>query len=208
MPKQSSKRSPITKEKILLEAEQLYSVGGYEAINLQIISEALGVTKAALFYHFENKQTLFAELLEFLLLRYNHMIVANFAENKSDKKPPASETKFLNLSLALTEQPMFDVYRYLRSEQHHLSKTQQASLQHACTELLFSPIKQAFKVELEQGELRVQNINIATSLYLSFCNLASLLRNMERGALSTSGLKEMFEVFWYGMSAKKSSSRK
>jgi TetR/AcrR family transcriptional regulator, mexJK operon transcriptional repressor len=192
------KKSEQTRAQALLEAERLYSLGGYEAINLQTIAEAIGVTKAALFYHFESKQVLFVTLLDEMLVRYNQMIGSSLGKAKG-----SSEAQFLALSLALSKQPMFDAFRFLRSEQQHLSAAQQAQLQRSCNELLFRPIKRAFTVALERGEIPKINVNTASSLFLSFCVLASSMRATEYGALSSAGHKEMFAMFWHGVASHK-----
>jgi TetR/AcrR family transcriptional regulator, mexJK operon transcriptional repressor len=191
------KKSEQTRAQALLEAERLYSLGGYEAINLQTIAEAVGVTKAALFYHFESKQALFVALLEEMLGRYNQMIGSSVGQAKG-----SSEAQFLALSLTLSKQPMFDAFRFLRSEQQHLSREQQAQLQYSCNELLFRPIKRAFTLALERGEIAKVNVTTASSLFLGFCVLASSMRAMEHGTLSLAGHKEMFSVFWHGVAKK------
>jgi TetR/AcrR family transcriptional regulator, mexJK operon transcriptional repressor len=188
------KKSERTRAQALLEAEHLYSLGGYEAINLQTISEAVGVTKAALFYHFENKQALFVAMLDEMLERYSQLIDSSFGEAKAPSK-----AQFLALSLSLSKQPMFDAFRFLRSEQQHLSLEQQAQLQRSCNELLFRPIKQAFTLALERGEIRKVNVSVASSLFLGFCVLSSAMRATEHGALSVAGHKEMFVMFWHGV---------
>src|SRR5262245_13927619 len=53
-----------TRERILAVAMELFTDQGYEATSLRQISERLGVTKAALYYHFQSKEELFAALLE------------------------------------------------------------------------------------------------------------------------------------------------
>jgi TetR/AcrR family transcriptional regulator, mexJK operon transcriptional repressor len=193
MPARSTPKSAQTRAQALLEAERLYSAGGYDAINLQTIAEAVGVSKAALFYHFEGKQVLFVSMLEAMLERYNQLIEAN-----SKRSFPSNEAQFLALSLALSSQPMFDAFRFLRSEQHHLSLEQQGLLRHSCTAFLFRPIKQAFMVALERNEIRKVNVSSASNLFLGFCVLASSMRAMEFGALTLAGHKEMFAMFWYG----------
>jgi TetR/AcrR family transcriptional regulator, mexJK operon transcriptional repressor len=177
----------------MLEAERLYSAGGYDAINLQTIAVAIGVSKAALFYHFEGKQALFVSMLEAMLERYSQLIEAN-----TKRSFPSSEAQFLALSLALSSQPMFDAFRFLRSEQHHLSAEQQGLLRHSCTQFLFRPIKQAFTIALERDEIRKVNVSAASNLFLGFCVLASSMRAMEFGALTPAGHKEMFAIFWHG----------
>ncbi len=196
MPKRPSDQpaTSATRERILLEAEILYHQGGFGAINLQVIADRMSMTKAALFYYFSSKQSLFAALLEGMLERYDQMIRTSLSD-----QPAASEAQFLALSFALSRQPMFDAFRFLRSEQHHLSQEQQHQLQRSCDALLFRPIKRAFALALERDEIRKVNVGTASSLFLGFCVLASSLRVMDRGALLEADHKEMFAMFWRGV---------
>jgi TetR/AcrR family transcriptional regulator, mexJK operon transcriptional repressor len=189
-------KSAQTRAQALLEAERLYSAGGYDAINLQTIAEAVGVSKAALFYHFDGKQALFVAVLETMLERYSHLIEIHMRNAKG-----SGEAQFLALSLALSKQPMFDAFRFLRSEQHHLSPEHQEQLRRSCTALLFRPIKQAFARALESEGLRSVDISMASDLFLGFCVLASSMRSLEYGALSVARHKEMFAMFWHGVAA-------
>jgi TetR/AcrR family transcriptional regulator, mexJK operon transcriptional repressor len=193
MPARSTPKSAQTRTQALLEAERLYSAGGYDAINLQTIAMAIGVSKAALFYHFDGKQALFVAMLDAMLERYSRII-----ETNAKQSFPSSESQFLALSLALSSQPMFDAFRFLRSEQHHLLPEQQGLLRQSCTTFLFRPIKQAFTLALERDEVRKVNVGTASNLFLGFCVLASSMRAMEFGALTIAGHKEMFAMFWHG----------
>jgi TetR/AcrR family transcriptional regulator, mexJK operon transcriptional repressor len=193
MPAKATPKSAQTRAQALLEAERLYSAGGYDAINLQTIAVAIGVSKAALFYHFDGKQALFVAMLDAMLERYSQII-----ETNAKRLHGSSESQFLALSLSLSSQPMFDAFRFLRSEQHHLSSEQQGLLRHSCTAFLFRPIKQAFTQALERDEIRKVNVGAASNLFLGFCVLASSMRAMEFGALTLAGHKEMFAMFWHG----------
>ena len=48
-----------TKEKILAVALQLFAIDGYEAVSVSKIAEKLGITKGALYKHYENKKDIF-----------------------------------------------------------------------------------------------------------------------------------------------------
>jgi AcrR family transcriptional regulator len=52
----------ITRERILEIALELFSEQGYDKTSLREIAERLGVTKAALYYHFERKEDILLEL--------------------------------------------------------------------------------------------------------------------------------------------------
>jgi AcrR family transcriptional regulator len=53
-----------TRQRILDEAQALFVERGYEATSLREIAERVGVTKAALYYHFTSKEELLRALLE------------------------------------------------------------------------------------------------------------------------------------------------
>jgi AcrR family transcriptional regulator len=53
-----------TRERILKVASELFIDQGFEATSLRQISERLGFTKAALYYHFRSKDEIFAALVE------------------------------------------------------------------------------------------------------------------------------------------------
>jgi AcrR family transcriptional regulator len=61
---ETTKRRPrgATRERILDVALELFNEQGYDKTSLREIAERLGVTKAALYYHFERKEDILLEL--------------------------------------------------------------------------------------------------------------------------------------------------
>ena len=59
-----------TRERILAVANELFTEQGYEGTSLREIADRLGITKAALYYHFRSKDEILTTLLEpfFVLL--------------------------------------------------------------------------------------------------------------------------------------------
>jgi AcrR family transcriptional regulator len=64
-----------TRERILDAALELFVAQGYDGTSLRQIAEQLGVTKAALYYHFESKED---------ILRALHMRLHEFGKNALD----------------------------------------------------------------------------------------------------------------------------
>lgn len=60
-----------TKQEILDAALELFSVKGFEATSLSTIADAVGIRKASLYSHFENKQAILDALVEEVLSQYN-----------------------------------------------------------------------------------------------------------------------------------------
>ena len=59
-----------TKQEILDAALKLFSVQGYEATSISQLAEAVGIRKASLYSHFENKQAILDALMQTVLEGY------------------------------------------------------------------------------------------------------------------------------------------
>src|SRR5690606_10727595 len=59
----SPRAEPGTRERIQQVALELFTENGYEATSLREIAERLGVTKAALYYHFKTKDEIIESLV-------------------------------------------------------------------------------------------------------------------------------------------------
>ena len=62
------------RHKILTEATRLFAERGVEGTSLQDISDAVGVKKQSLLYHFPSKEALHASVLEHLLSRWSEAL--------------------------------------------------------------------------------------------------------------------------------------
>lgn len=66
MPKRTHEDSLETKRNILSSAKRLFSIRGYERTSLSDIAKYSGVTRGAIYWHFESKEDLLIELLDSL----------------------------------------------------------------------------------------------------------------------------------------------
>ena len=67
-----------TKQEILDAALELFSVQGYEATSISQLADAVGIRKASLYSHFENKQAILDALMQTTLEQYEkHSIFSN-----------------------------------------------------------------------------------------------------------------------------------
>lgn len=92
-----------TKQKILEAALELFSVQGYEATSISQLAEAVGIRKASLYSHFENKQAILDALIQTTLERYaQHSIFTkadwddpDFTRDKENLTPEAAAQMFM-----------------------------------------------------------------------------------------------------------------
>ena len=74
-----------TKQEILEAALDLFSVQGFEATSISQIASAVGIRKASLYSHFENKQAILDALVKDVLEQYEqNSIFARVDWNQSD----------------------------------------------------------------------------------------------------------------------------
>lgn len=81
-----------TKEKILAVALQLFAKDGYEAVSVSKIAEKLGITKGALYKHYENKKDIFNSIVA-RMSQSDHEIARKYGvpENVFDCAPEQYE---------------------------------------------------------------------------------------------------------------------
>ncbi|CAM4072994.1 MULTISPECIES: TetR/AcrR family transcriptional regulator [Flavobacterium] len=60
------RKSDFTKSRIIIESSNLFNTQGYKSTSLSEITEASGYTKGAIYRHFENKEALEIESLEYM----------------------------------------------------------------------------------------------------------------------------------------------
>jgi AcrR family transcriptional regulator len=73
-PAPAADSAPTTRERIPVVALQLFAEKGYDATSMREIAEHLGITKPALYYHFDSKEAIVRELLRELLVQVAELV--------------------------------------------------------------------------------------------------------------------------------------
>lgn len=98
-----------TKQEILDAALELFSVQGYEAASISQLAEAVGIRKASLYSHFENKQAILDALIQTTMEEYEkHSIFA-----KADWDAPAFTKDKENMTPEMATQMFIGQIRYI-----------------------------------------------------------------------------------------------
>ena len=89
-----------TKREILEASLELFSVQGYEATSVSQIADSVGIRKASLYSHFENKQAILEALVKDILRQYaEHSIFARknwgLSGEPAERLTPASAEKMI-----------------------------------------------------------------------------------------------------------------
>ena len=98
-----------TRQEILEAALELFSVQGYEATSISQLAEAVGIRKASLYSHFENKQAILDALIQTTMEEYEkHSIFA-----KADWDDPAFTKDKENMTPEMATQMVIGQIRYI-----------------------------------------------------------------------------------------------
>jgi AcrR family transcriptional regulator len=143
---------------ILSTAKNLFIQKGYHALSMREIAEAIGVTKAALYYHFKDKEELFLAILDLYLNETSAAIDQIIAG------PGNSAVKirmFVECILA-QQADQRAIIRLASQEMSQLSQTARKSFDGVYHEKFIDKIKAILRSGMENGEFRLMQPDVAT----------------------------------------------
>ncbi len=164
-PKQSDNMA--TSDNVLRVAAHHFMDGGYEAVSIESIADAVGVTKASIYYYFPNKADLFVSAIESLL-----MIILRESRRILDGPQPF-ETRLLILTevrLRVAE-TRFDFDRIIREAEPHLNADQNDRLRSAMDNMAHLVVG-TFERAMDAGEIRTADARFAAHAYFALLNVA------------------------------------
>jgi AcrR family transcriptional regulator len=135
---------------ILSAARRLFIEQGYRGLSMRQIAEAVGVTKPALYYHFQDKEQLFLAVLYDYLAEMDDLVEQAVHEGGS-----AAESMVL-LVRRIFDQPAEQraVIRLANQEMGHLSEAAQAELAQAYQQKFLGKIQSLIQGGIDTGEFR------------------------------------------------------
>jgi AcrR family transcriptional regulator len=106
-------RRKDTREQIRVVALQLFAERGYAGTSLREIAERLGVTKAAVYYHFPTKEDILASLLEDFLAQLDELIAWTEAQPRGTDTRRAALERYARMLGG----PKTDLARFMQEGQ-------------------------------------------------------------------------------------------
>lgn len=117
-------RGGQTKAEIERVALELFTVKGYDAVSMREISEHLGITKAALYYHFEGK----IDIVRSLLTDYETSLGELITWARGQAPTPEFRRELLDRWVELVRERGMAVIRFISANQHVLQEAKQDSV--------------------------------------------------------------------------------
>jgi AcrR family transcriptional regulator len=138
------------RRRILYEASLLFTRCGYSAISMREIAEACGITKAALYYHFKDKEGLILAILSENLDEMGRIIRI---ARESDPSARRRLTAFIRAVFALPVEQRSGI-RLASQEMSNLSPQARASFGQTYQAVFIGPLAEILAEGMQAGELR------------------------------------------------------
>jgi len=149
-------------ERILEEATRLFVAKGYAGISMREISEAVGVSKAGLYYHFKDKEALFMAILNANLDRLGRLIQKARQEGATTREQVSGMMRAI-FDLAPDQRALI---RLASQEMAHLSQASRAEFGRVYQIKFIHPVEEILRGGVERGELKPVNVQLATWILL------------------------------------------
>jgi AcrR family transcriptional regulator len=149
---------PGLREKILSTAKSLFILHGYHGLAMRQISEALNVSKPALYYHFKDKEELFLAILKAYLDEMEGAL------NQIAAKPVTCREKIrLFVAYVLVQPPgQRAIIRLASQEMGQLSDLARKSFERIYRDKFVGKVEAILKAGMDTGELKSVKPEVAT----------------------------------------------
>lgn len=182
------------RQRILQEATRLFARSGYSAISMREISEACGITKAALYYHFTDKEDLIVAIFTANLAEMSRLLETCRAAHSTTR---ARLTAFMR---AIFAQPVEKraIIRLASQEMPNLSAQVRLDFGRTYHDRFIGPLAGLLEEGMQDGELRPADSHQAVWVLLGMM-YPFFYPGQERPANLESAISLMTTVFFDGM---------
>lgn len=142
-----------SRERILDEAKVLFALHGYRGLSMRAIAEAVGISKAGIYYHFRDKEDLFTAIVHRYLDDLARLIDA------SQQAHVSVRTQVEDIVRAILRQPAEDraLVRLAGQEMAHLSEAARRRFDAAYEDQFIGRLRGVIAAGVARGELRALN---------------------------------------------------
>lgn len=150
------------RERILTEATRLFVSHGYHGISMREIAEAVGVSKAGLYYHFKDKEDLFLAILIANLEEIEQLI------QRAREEGATAQEQISRVMRAIFRRAPEQraIIRLASQEMAELSREARATFGRLYQEKFIHQIEDILRQGVARGELKPVNVRLATWLLL------------------------------------------
>jgi len=181
---------------ILVQAAPLFIAHGYHGLSMRQIAEALGVTKAALYYHFKDKETLFLAVLAAYLEKVEEVILQVQTEGHTCRQ----RIRLLVHRLLMQPAERRAVIRLASQEIAQVSPAARQAFWGTYHEKFIDLIQAILAEGISSGELRPVDPHLATWALLGMMHPYLYPAYADEVRLSETVMEQMLTIYLDGIS--------
>ncbi|RKP55174.1 TetR/AcrR family transcriptional regulator [Cohnella endophytica] len=184
---------PSMRDKVLNTASLLFMELGYEPVSINMIAERAGVTKASVYYYFENKAVLFTTSVTEMMSRICSYTLKHIQAH-SDMKTRLEQIALSKMSRSHVEfeSLMREAMPFLTEEQRQAIRTAENSIHMVLAE--------SFREAMEQGQIAQGNPMILSHAFSALLMIGNREFIGDRPVSGAEMAKEIIGLFWNGIS--------
>jgi len=182
---------------ILNKAKELFIEHGYHGLSMRQIAEAVEVTKAALYYHFKDKEALFLAILGAYLDEIQAAIEHILTEGTNSRQ------RIHLLVKHILRQPPKEraVIRLASQEMTHLSAPVRQQFRIAYKEQFIDLIRSILKDGIAKGEFRAMDSYLATWTLLGMIFPYLYPVHSDELEISDETIEQMMSIYFDGITS-------
>ena len=179
----------------------LFAAHGYRGVSMREIADAVGVSKAGLYYHFRDKESLFLAILTTELLQLESAI----EQARQQGETAREQVRLLMRTLFAQGQTHQTMIRLASQEMRQVSPAARAEFGRLYHEKFIGQVETILRTGIDRGELKPLNPTLITWMLLGMAYpFLQTSQEGEQTADSTENLiEEMICVFFDGVAASK-----
>lgn len=185
-------------KRILEEAARLFVGHGYPGISMRQIAAAVGLSKAGLYYHFEDKEHLLLALLQEHLAQIEAVLVEASGAADSTREQVAQ----LLYGIFALPPAQRSVIRLASQEVAHLSPAARQAFTQQYQRRFIARIEAIFQAGIDRGEIRSVDARLITWLLLGMAYPFFYPSSDQPRFVTEDVINVMVESFFDGLAAR------
>ncbi len=189
---------PDSRTRILQQATQLFIEQGYHRLSMRELAEAAGISKAGIYHHFKDKESLFLAVLVFHLDELEHVVERAAAADGSVR---TRVEQMVRAFLARSAEQRA-IIRVARQEMAQLSEQGQQALRQAYHQKFIGKITALLAEGIAQGEFRAMDAQVLTWALLGLLNPYLYPAHDKNKTIDADTVSQVLQIFFFGVVAR------
>ncbi|MEN4012101.1 MAG: TetR/AcrR family transcriptional regulator [Chloroflexota bacterium] len=184
------------RERILQQSANLFAERGYDGVSIREIAAACQITKAALYYHFTDKEHLLIEILEAGLESYHQLIVEAI---QAETSAPARIQHFVSAIFQRLAPENRALIRLAAQEMGKLQPELRNRFSRRYHQRFLEPLADIFRQGQQRGEVRPVLAELAVWTLLGILYPFLSRESAVRPAVTPAQVETLLDLFWNGV---------